>query len=75
MSKMDLSWLFGKQQPIAGGPPQLPTGDASSGDNGKGGSSGGDEGGDKKWSGFDPTGLERAAKAVRELEKSSTTKV
>ena len=25
----------------------------------------------KKWVGFDPTGLERAAKAARELDKSS----
>ena len=29
----------------------------------------------KKWSGFDPTGLERAAKAARELDKSGEWRV
>ena len=28
----------------------------------------------KKWVGFDPTGLERAAKAVRELDQSRELK-
>lgn len=37
---------------------------------GGGGGGSGDEVG-KKWVGFDPTGLERAAKAARELDKSS----
>ena len=41
----------------------------------KGGGGGGGGGGSKdevgkKWVGFDPTGLERAAKAARELDKS-----
>ena len=39
-----------------------------SGGGGRGGGGGGDEVG-KKWVGFDPTGLERAAKAARELDK------
>ena len=29
----------------------------------------------KKWVGFDPTGLERAAKAARELDKSGEHRV
>ena len=58
-------------------------GTAGSGDGGGGGESegGGGGGGEvgkdevgKKWMGFDPTGLERAAKATRELEKSGEEK-
>ena len=41
------------------------------GNEGKGGGGGGGEKEvGKKWVGFDPTGLERAAKAARELDKS-----
>lgn len=46
-------------------------------DEGAGGAPGG-PGGDRpgdKWSNFDPTGLERAAKAARELDKSRTCEV
>ena len=66
-----MSWLFGlnKGQPEAppefpGPPPPPPP---------AGGSGGGSTGGDKpkdKWSNFDPTGLERAAQAAKELDKS-----
>lgn len=70
-----MSWLFGlnKGQPeVPPGfpvqpPPPPPTPPAG------GSSGGGGGGGDKpkdKWSNFDPTGLERAAQAARELDKS-----
>ncbi|XP_038602070.1 ATPase family AAA domain-containing protein 3 [Tachyglossus aculeatus] len=73
-----MSWLFGinKGPQGEGGvgpglplPPSLPGG----------GDGGGDSGGDRpapkdKWSNFDPTGLERAAKAARELEHSRHAK-
>lgn len=47
----------------------------SGGSAGTGGGGGGEGGGKvpeegKKWFGFDPTGLERAAKAARELDQS-----
>ena len=69
-----MSWLlgrFGQQQQSN----QPPSSDVSSG-SGAAGSSGNkppsppqnEEG--KKWVGFDPTGLERAAKAARELDAS-----
>ncbi|XP_062320752.1 ATPase family AAA domain containing 3 isoform X2 [Osmerus eperlanus] len=70
-----MSWLFGlnKGQPEAppefpGPPPPPPP---------AGGSGGGSTGGDKpkdKWSNFDPTGLERAAQAAKELDKSRHAK-
>lgn len=67
-----MSWLFGIKGPKgegAGPPLSLPPAQP-------GGEGGGDRGaGDRpapkdKWSNFDPTGLERAAKAARELEHS-----
>ena len=67
--------------PEGGGQPDLTPraggGDGGGGRRGEGGAEGGptfsggvlpDQG--KKWSGFDPTGLERAAKAARELDQS-----
>uniref|UniRef100_UPI0037E96EE4 A-kinase anchor protein 12-like n=1 Tax=Semicossyphus pulcher TaxID=241346 RepID=UPI0037E96EE4 len=68
-----MSWLFGwgKRSP--------PTVDEQAaaapaeGGGGAPGGSGGDKPGDK-WSNFDPTGLERAAKAARELDKSRHAK-
>jgi hypothetical protein len=76
-----MSWLFGmnKQPPYPGGPPQYPPppGGSDSGDNETGGGSDGDGAKDGKggkppvWANFDPTGLERAAQAARELDKSS----
>ncbi|XP_055016747.1 ATPase family AAA domain containing 3 [Boleophthalmus pectinirostris] len=68
-----MSWLFGlnKGQPEPPGvpgqpppPPPPPTG---------GSGSGGDKPKDK-WSNFDPTGLERAAQAAKELDKSRHAK-
>ena len=78
-----MSWLFGvnKSPPYPGGPPQYPppTGGGDSGNNSTGaGVDGGsseqkdDKGGKPPvWANFDPTGLERAAQAARELDKSS----
>lgn len=67
-----MSWLFGIKGPKGEGTgPPLPLPPAQPGTE-----SGGDRGaGDRpspkdKWSNFDPTGLERAAKAARELEHS-----
>jgi len=66
-----MSWLlgrFGSQQPD-----QPPPTDAGGGipSSGAGGSNPPPTEEGKKWVGFDPTGLERAAKAVRELDTSS----
>lgn len=63
-----MSWLFGWGKG-SGSPPaeeQTPAGE------GAGGAPGGPGGGKPvdKWSNFDPTGLERAAKAARDLDKS-----
>ncbi|XP_070560731.1 ATPase family AAA domain-containing protein 3-A-like [Ptychodera flava] len=73
-----MSWLFGVNKDTSfANIAQLPTmppadggGGAGGGDKGKG--SGGDE--KKVWQGFDPTGLERAAAAARELDKSANAK-
>lgn len=61
-----MSWLFGYNKgqpvppPIPGLPPPPPGGEGD-----------GDKNKPKdKWSNFDPTGLERAAKAARELDQS-----
>ena len=74
-----MSWLFGVNK---GGvdpslPPQLSVPGGPGGWPGAGGD-GSNKGGDgdvpkeppKAWSNFDPTGLERAAKAARELDRS-----
>ena len=74
-----MSWLFGvnKPAPPGEGPPLIPGAPPGAGDQS------GDDGGEKDdkaenegtkaapvWRSFDPSGLERAAKAARELEKS-----
>lgn len=74
-----MSWLFGVNKdsaPPPSYPPQLPIPPSGGGDGGKDGDKG-DKSGDGKdksgkpvWTSFDPTGLERAAKAAKELEKS-----
>ncbi|XP_065277321.1 ATPase family AAA domain-containing protein 3A [Emys orbicularis] len=72
-----MSWLLGEKwrsPPVAGdGGPALPPPPSA------GGPAAGDGAGDRhtpkdKWSNFDPTGLERAAKAARELEASRHAK-
>ena len=72
-----MSWIFGVNKPPAVGdaPPLLPVAPAGGGGDDQGGKDEGkdsNEGKGKKavWQSFDPTGLERAAKAARELEKS-----
>lgn len=73
-----MSWLFGvnKPPPPGEGPPLIPEPPG-------GGDGGGDGGGKGEtsegkpapvWRSFDPSGLERAAKAARELEKSDHSK-
>uniref|UniRef100_A0A8D0CNU1 ATPase family AAA domain containing 3A n=1 Tax=Sander lucioperca TaxID=283035 RepID=A0A8D0CNU1_SANLU len=68
-----MSWLFGlnKGQPEvpAGLPVQPPPPPPPAG-----GSSGGGDKAKDKWSNFDPTGLERAAQAAKELDKSRHAK-
>lgn len=75
-----MSWLFGLNRGAAPGgggdaaPPgtgsglSLPPGPAAGG--GGGGGAGDRQTPKDKWSNFDPTGLERAAKAARELDAS-----
>lgn len=64
-----MSWLFGlnKGQPEV--PPGLPSQPPPPPPPAGGSSGGGDKPKDK-WSNFDPTGLERAAQAAKELDKS-----
>uniref|UniRef100_A0A8C5H1B2 Uncharacterized LOC114467120 n=1 Tax=Gouania willdenowi TaxID=441366 RepID=A0A8C5H1B2_GOUWI len=69
-----MSWLFGwwkgSGSPPVEGPPVAVDG---AGAGGAPAGTGGDKPGDK-WSNFDPTGLERAARAARELDKSRHAK-
>ncbi|XP_059185308.1 ATPase family AAA domain containing 3 [Centropristis striata] len=68
-----MSWLFGlskgQPEPPAGLPVQPPPPPPPAG-----GSSGGGDKPKDKWSNFDPTGLERAAQAAKELDKSRHAK-
>uniref|UniRef100_A0AAQ5YIZ3 AAA+ ATPase domain-containing protein n=1 Tax=Amphiprion ocellaris TaxID=80972 RepID=A0AAQ5YIZ3_AMPOC len=70
-----MSWLFGWRKG-SGTPPAGEEHPGAAADEGSGGAPGGQ--GDKKpgdkWSNFDPTGLERAARAARELDKSRHAK-
>lgn len=67
-----MSWLFGiKGSKGEGSGPPLPLPPSQPGPEGGGERGAGDRPAPKdKWSNFDPTGLERAAKAARELEHS-----
>uniref|UniRef100_A0A8D1IF35 ATPase family AAA domain containing 3A n=1 Tax=Sus scrofa TaxID=9823 RepID=A0A8D1IF35_PIG len=71
-----MSWLFGIKGPKGeGAGPPLPLPPAQPGAEGGGDRGAGDRPAPKdKWSNFDPTGLERAAKAARELEHSRHAK-
>uniref|UniRef100_A0AAA9ST42 ATPase family, AAA domain containing 3A n=1 Tax=Bos taurus TaxID=9913 RepID=A0AAA9ST42_BOVIN len=71
-----MSWLFGiKGSKGEGTGPPLPLPPVQPGGEGSGDGGAGDRPGPKdKWSNFDPTGLERAAKAARELEHSRHAK-
>lgn len=75
-----MSWLFGINKdgaPPPNVPPQLPIPPSGGGDSGNSGDKNdksddgkGKASGKPVWTSFDPTGLERAAKAAKELEKS-----
>uniref|UniRef100_A0A8C0C842 ATPase family AAA domain containing 3A n=1 Tax=Balaenoptera musculus TaxID=9771 RepID=A0A8C0C842_BALMU len=71
-----MSWLFGIKGPKGeGAGPPLPLPPVQPGAEGGGDRGAGDRPAPKdKWSNFDPTGLERAAKAARELEHSRHAK-
>lgn len=78
-----MSWLFGvnKPPPPSEGPPLIPGpppgGDDKSGGDGASKDDNSENEGTKGspvWRSFDPSGLERAAKAARELEKSHHSK-
>ena len=77
-----MSWIFGlnkggEQPPL---PPQFPqVGDpggwpGTGGDGSKRGDGDAPKEPPKAWSNFDPTGLERAAKAARDLDRSGLCK-
>ncbi|XP_074500680.1 ATPase family AAA domain-containing protein 3-A-like [Sebastes fasciatus] len=69
-----MSWLFGWGKSSSTPPlEEQIRAAAAEGAGGAAGGSGGDKPGDK-WSNFDPTGLERAAKAARDLDKSRNAK-
>ncbi|XP_066546633.1 ATPase family AAA domain containing 3 [Amia ocellicauda] len=68
-----MSWLFGLNKGQPSPPPDLPVPPPPPPPAGGSGGSGGDKPKDK-WSNFDPTGLERAARAARELDQSRHAK-
>uniref|UniRef100_A0AAQ6A6Q9 AAA+ ATPase domain-containing protein n=1 Tax=Amphiprion ocellaris TaxID=80972 RepID=A0AAQ6A6Q9_AMPOC len=68
-----MSWLFGLNKGQPEPPPGLPVQPPPPPPPAGGSSSGGDKPKDK-WSNFDPTGLERAAQAAKELDKSRHAK-
>ncbi|XP_064160892.1 ATPase family AAA domain containing 3 [Anguilla rostrata] len=68
-----MSWLFGLNKGQSDAPPGLPVPPPPPPPAGGSGGSGGDKPKDK-WSNFDPTGLERAAQAAKELDKSRHAK-
>ncbi|GAA6083609.1 ATPase family AAA domain containing 3 [Tachysurus ichikawai] len=69
-----MSWLFGLNKGQSGGAtPDVPLPPAPPPPAGGSGGGGGDKPKDK-WSNFDPTGLERAAQAAKELDRSGHAK-
>uniref|UniRef100_A0A672JGS9 ATPase family AAA domain-containing protein 3-A-like n=1 Tax=Salarias fasciatus TaxID=181472 RepID=A0A672JGS9_SALFA len=68
-----MSWLFGLNKGPPEPPPGLPAQPPPPPPPAGGSSGGGDKPKDK-WSNFDPTGLERAAQAAKELDKSRHAK-
>jgi len=67
--RSSMSWLFGWGRGSGAPPVEEQAGAEGTGGAPGGGGSGGVKPGDK-WSNFDPTGLERAAKAAKDLDKS-----
>lgn len=64
-----MSWLFGLNRGQPEAPPEMPVPPPPPPPAGGSGGSSGDKPKDK-WSNFDPTGLERAAKAAKDLDHS-----
>ncbi|XP_056303986.1 LOW QUALITY PROTEIN: ATPase family AAA domain containing 3 [Danio aesculapii] len=69
-----MSWLFGLNKGQSGGTPELPPPPTPPAPPGGSGGSGAADKPKDKWSNFDPTGLERAAQAARELDQSRHAK-
>ncbi|RXN17202.1 ATPase family AAA domain-containing 3A [Labeo rohita] len=72
-----MSWLFGRNKGQSGAPPDAPVPPVPPPPPPAGGSGSGSGSGDKpkdKWSNFDPPGLERAAQAAKELDRSRHAK-
>ncbi|XP_051549073.1 ATPase family AAA domain-containing protein 3-like [Myxocyprinus asiaticus] len=68
-----MSWLFGLNKGQSGAPPEGPVPPAPPPPPAGSGSGSGDKPKDK-WSNFDPTGLERAAQAAKDLDRSRHAK-
>ncbi|XP_062401434.1 ATPase family AAA domain containing 3 [Sardina pilchardus] len=68
-----MSWLFGLNRGQSEAPPEMPVPPPPPPPAGGSGGSSGDRPKDK-WSNFDPTGLERAAKAAKDLDQSRHAK-
>uniref|UniRef100_A0A8C1FQF4 AAA+ ATPase domain-containing protein n=1 Tax=Cyprinus carpio carpio TaxID=630221 RepID=A0A8C1FQF4_CYPCA len=69
-----MSWLFGLNKGQSGSPPDAPVPPAPPPPPPGGGGSGSGDRPKDKWSNFDPTGLERAAQAAKELDRSRHAK-
>ncbi|XP_050956601.1 ATPase family AAA domain containing 3 [Labeo rohita] len=74
-----MSWLFGLNKGQSGAPPDAPVPPVPpppppAGGSGSGSGSGSGDKPKDKWSNFDPTGLERAAQAAKELDRSRHAK-
>uniref|UniRef100_A0A8C1UPQ5 ATPase family AAA domain containing 3A n=1 Tax=Cyprinus carpio TaxID=7962 RepID=A0A8C1UPQ5_CYPCA len=69
-----MSWLFGLNKGQSASPPDAPVPPAPPPPPGGGSGSGSGDRPKDKWSNFDPTGLERAAQAAKELDRSRHAK-
>uniref|UniRef100_A0A673GKV9 AAA+ ATPase domain-containing protein n=1 Tax=Sinocyclocheilus rhinocerous TaxID=307959 RepID=A0A673GKV9_9TELE len=69
-----MSWLFGLNKGQSGAPPDAPVPPAPPPPPAGGSGSGSGDRPKDKWSNFDPTGLERAAQAAKELDRSRHAK-
>lgn len=65
-----MSWLFGLNKGQSGAPPEGPVPPAPPPPPPGGSGSGSADKPKDKWSNFDPTGLERAAQAAKDLDRS-----
>uniref|UniRef100_A0A671QLY3 AAA+ ATPase domain-containing protein n=1 Tax=Sinocyclocheilus anshuiensis TaxID=1608454 RepID=A0A671QLY3_9TELE len=69
-----MSWLFGLNKGQSGAPPDAPVPPTPPPPPAGGSGSGSGDRPKDKWSNFDPTGLERAAQAAKELDRSHHAK-